>query len=27
VAGTNQVNSMCNNPDMGDWAPIPCPNV
>lgn len=27
VAGSNQVNSMCSNPDMGDWAPIPCPNV
>ena len=26
-AGTTQVNSMCKNPDMGDWAPVPCPNV
>ncbi|WP_295486410.1 type VI secretion system-associated lipoprotein TagQ [uncultured Pseudomonas sp.] len=26
-AGTDQVNSMCRNPDMGDWAPVPCPNV
>lgn len=27
TAGTSQINSMCSNPDMGDWAPIPCPNV
>ncbi|OCT22418.1 type VI secretion system-associated lipoprotein TagQ [Pseudomonas putida] len=26
-AGVDQVNSMCRNPDMGDWAPVPCPNV
>lgn len=26
-AGQDQVNSMCRNPDMGDWAPVPCPNV
>jgi uncharacterized protein YcfJ len=26
-AGTDQVNGMCRNPDMGDWAPVPCPNV
>ncbi|WLH01152.1 type VI secretion system-associated lipoprotein TagQ [Pseudomonas beijingensis] len=26
-AGTSQVNSMCKNPDLGDWAPVPCPNV
>ncbi|WP_442793217.1 MULTISPECIES: type VI secretion system-associated lipoprotein TagQ [unclassified Pseudomonas] len=26
-AGSDQVNSMCRNPDMGDWAPVPCPNV
>ncbi len=26
-AGQSQVNSMCKNPDMGDWAPVPCPNV
>jgi len=26
-AGTTQVNSMCKNPDLGDWAPVPCPNV
>lgn len=26
-AGTSAVNSMCNNPDLGDWAPVPCPNV
>ncbi|MDU9408940.1 glycine zipper 2TM domain-containing protein [Ectopseudomonas mendocina] len=25
TAGTTKVNSMCSNPDMGDWAPIPCP--
>ncbi|QXH35564.1 type VI secretion system-associated lipoprotein TagQ [Pseudomonas muyukensis] len=26
-AGADQVNAMCRNPDMGDWAPVPCPNV
>jgi len=26
-AGNTQVNSMCKNPDLGDWAPVPCPNV
>ena len=26
-AGTTQVNSMCKNPDLGDWAPVPCPNA
>ncbi|MCO7514348.1 YMGG-like glycine zipper-containing protein [Pseudomonas guariconensis] len=26
-AGQDQVNRMCNSPDMGDWAPVPCPNV
>jgi len=26
-AGSDQVNGMCRNPDMGDWAPVPCPNV
>ncbi|MBP0943495.1 type VI secretion system-associated lipoprotein TagQ [Pseudomonas alliivorans] len=26
-AGQTQVNSMCKNPDVGDWAPVPCPNV
>ncbi|MFG0631075.1 glycine zipper 2TM domain-containing protein [Pseudomonas urmiensis] len=26
-AGQDQVNGMCRNPDMGDWAPVPCPNV
>lgn len=26
-AGVAQVNKMCNSPDMGDWAPVPCPNV
>jgi YMGG-like Gly-zipper len=26
-AGTDQVNKMCRSPDMGDWAPVPCPNV
>ncbi|QNH74802.1 type VI secretion-associated lipoprotein TagQ [Pseudomonas protegens] len=25
--GQTQVNSMCKNPDLGDWAPVPCPNV
>ncbi|MDN6859252.1 type VI secretion system-associated lipoprotein TagQ [Pseudomonas sp. CAN2814] len=25
--GTTQVNGMCKNPDIGDWAPVPCPNV
>jgi uncharacterized protein YcfJ len=25
--GQSTVNSMCKNPDMGDWAPVPCPNV
>ncbi|KAF1065889.1 MAG: hypothetical protein GAK45_02078 [Pseudomonas citronellolis] len=27
AAGTSQVNGMCKNPDIGDWAPVPCPNV
>lgn len=27
ATGTSQVNSMCKNPDLGDWAPVPCPNV
>ncbi|WNW12453.1 type VI secretion system-associated lipoprotein TagQ [Pseudomonas sp. DTU_2021_1001937_2_SI_NGA_ILE_001] len=27
AAGQTQVNSMCKNPDVGDWAPVPCPNV
>ncbi|NIE75285.1 glycine zipper 2TM domain-containing protein [Pantoea sp. Ap-967] len=26
-AGADQVNKMCRSPDMGDWAPVPCPNV
>ncbi|KAB0504449.1 MULTISPECIES: type VI secretion system-associated lipoprotein TagQ [Pseudomonas] len=26
-AGNTQVNSMCKNPDLGDWAPVPCPNA
>lgn len=26
-SGQTQVNSMCKNPDLGDWAPVPCPNV
>lgn len=26
-SGQSQVNSMCKNPDLGDWAPVPCPNV
>lgn len=26
-AGVDQVNKMCRSPDMGDWAPVPCPNV
>ena len=25
--GQSQVNSMCKSPDLGDWAPVPCPNV
>ncbi|KQQ49217.1 type VI secretion-associated lipoprotein TagQ [Pseudomonas sp. Leaf127] len=25
AAGQTQVNSMCKNPDVGDWAPVPCP--
>ncbi len=25
--GQSQVNSMCKNPDLGDWAPVPCPNA
>jgi hypothetical protein len=25
--GHSQVNAMCKNPDLGDWAPVPCPNV
>jgi uncharacterized protein YcfJ len=25
--GQSQVNAMCKNPDLGDWAPVPCPNV
>ena len=27
TTGQTQVNSMCKNPDLGDWAPVPCPNV
>ena len=27
ATGQTQVNSMCKNPDLGDWAPVPCPNV
>jgi outer membrane lipoprotein SlyB len=27
AAGQSSVNSMCKNPDVGDWAPVPCPNV
>lgn len=27
AAGTSQVNGMCKNPDIGDWAPVPCPNA
>lgn len=27
AAGQSQVMSMCKNPDLGDWAPVPCPNV
>lgn len=27
AAGHAQINSMCANPDLGDWAPVPCPNV
>lgn len=26
-AGVDQVNKMCRSPDIGDWAPVPCPNV
>lgn len=26
-AGKSQVDGMCKNPDVGDWAPVPCPNV
>ena len=26
-AGEAQINGMCNSPDIGDWAPVPCPNV
>lgn len=27
AAGQSQVTSMCKNADLGDWAPVPCPNV
>lgn len=27
TTGQSQVNAMCKNPDLGDWAPVPCPNV
>ncbi|MEN5093211.1 type VI secretion system-associated lipoprotein TagQ [Pseudomonas protegens] len=27
TTGQTQVNSMCKSPDLGDWAPVPCPNV
>lgn len=27
TAGQSQVSSMCQNADLGDWAPVPCPNV
>jgi len=27
TSGQSQVNSMCKNPDLGDWAPVPCPNA
>jgi uncharacterized protein YcfJ len=27
AAGQSQVNAMCKSPDLGDWAPVPCPNV
>ncbi len=27
ATGQSQVNSMCKNPDLGDWAPVPCPNA
>jgi outer membrane lipoprotein SlyB len=26
-AGQSQVQGMCKSPDVGDWAPVPCPNV
>lgn len=27
ASGQSQVNAMCKNADLGDWAPVPCPNV
>lgn len=27
ATGQSQVTRMCQNPDLGDWAPVPCPNV
>lgn len=27
TAGKSQVEGMCKSPDVGDWAPVPCPNV
>ncbi|MCO8171380.1 YMGG-like glycine zipper-containing protein [Pseudomonas sp. 21LCFQ02] len=27
AAGQSEVGRMCKNPDVGDWAPVPCPNV
>jgi len=27
ATGQSQVNAMCKSPDLGDWAPVPCPNV
>jgi hypothetical protein len=27
ASGQSRVNAMCNHPDLGDWAPVPCPNV
>lgn len=27
AAGQSEVGRMCKSPDVGDWAPVPCPNV
>lgn len=27
ATGQSQVNAMCKSPDLGDWAPVPCPNA
>jgi outer membrane lipoprotein SlyB len=27
AAGKSKLEGMCKSPDVGDWAPIPCPNV